>query len=171
MGPDWFIRGIPGIEPGTSRTLSENHAARPNPQVLLPKVRFSGTYRKNKIITHCKFKSNTVNTNYPQKISTDCLLHRFCITMARTTALSSRNAEPSSRHISLTWIAAGTALLLPQSCACQALSIVDTLPWHTVNFNEVRRRWCGYPLMLYYSTRSTVPPQTAGIVVVDFRTR
>ena len=28
-------RGIPGIEPGTSRTLSENHAARPNPQAML----------------------------------------------------------------------------------------------------------------------------------------
>ena len=27
-------RGIPGIEPGTSRTLSENHAARPNPQAM-----------------------------------------------------------------------------------------------------------------------------------------
>ena len=27
-------RGIPGIEPGTSRTLSENHAARPNPQLV-----------------------------------------------------------------------------------------------------------------------------------------
>ena len=26
--------GIPGIEPGTSRTLSENHAARPNPQLV-----------------------------------------------------------------------------------------------------------------------------------------
>ena len=25
-------RGIPGFEPGTSRTLSENHAARPNPR-------------------------------------------------------------------------------------------------------------------------------------------
>ena len=34
--------GIPGIEPGTSRTLSENHAARPNPQAIWVTARWLG---------------------------------------------------------------------------------------------------------------------------------
>jgi hypothetical protein len=65
-------RGIPGIEPGTSRTLSENHAARPNPQhVSCPQTKF---------VASCLL---CVTTQFPKYVLFRLLLnhhfHSICI--------------------------------------------------------------------------------------------
>ena len=93
-------RGIPGIEPGTSRTLSENHAARPNPQ-LVP-CRSAPTQGL------CIYKKKL------RKSSGHVHLHEFCKASLCTCMLFS-SAQPQA-----SFSAHGSRFMAHQAAVCSA---------------------------------------------------
>ena len=74
--------GIPGIEPGTSRTLSENHAARPNPQAIRVTAQWLGctgssrsglkqdaSWTWNKYMSHLNLNKTKVQAKWLSQIT------------------------------------------------------------------------------------------------------